>query len=209
MAEAMKLVMNPAEQASDAHLIWRVRSGEREVYGQLVLRYQDRLYNVCRRVCGSEEDARDVVQDAFLKAFQGIGGFREGSSFFTWLYRIAMNMALSQRRRARIRLAAPLDESHNGQMNRTADGRMRNTDLSDSVGTEKNEDHQRVADALSRLDEHQRAVVVLRDMDGLSYDEIGEILELTAGTVKSRLHRARQALRDLLAPQEPIGGVAS
>ena len=108
----------------DALLVERVRSGDVEAFGLLVSRYQDRVYNTCWRVCGHVEDARDLTQEAFLRAYQSIASFQGHSGFYTWIFRIAVNLALSHRRKARYRRAQSLDQNGPGQAteNRCATG---------------------------------------------------------------------------------------
>lgn len=187
----------------DAELIERINSGETESFGILVEKYQDRVFNTCWRICGHLEDARDVTQEVFLKAFDNIAAFRRESGFYTWIFRIAVNLAVSHRRKAKTRQTISLDQSR-GALGSQAEQLVRLVrdesadDPSGSVA--EAELHDRVSRALQELDDDHRAVVVLRDIEGLNYQEIGEILEIPPGTVKSRLHRARTALRDSIMP---------
>lgn len=187
----------------DAELIEQIKAGQTESYGRLVEKYQDRVFNACWRICGHLEDARDVTQEAFLKAFDGISGFRQQSGFYTWVFRVAVNLAISHRRKARVRQTVSLDESVGvaGSQAENLARRVQDKSAEEpgrAVG--QAELHGHVARALQGLDDDHRAVVVLRDIEGLDYQEIGEILQIPAGTVKSRLHRARMALREALVP---------
>ncbi|UCE59004.1 MAG: sigma-70 family RNA polymerase sigma factor [Phycisphaerales bacterium] len=187
----------------DAELIEQVKAGQTESYGRLVEKYQDRVFNACWRICGHLEDARDVTQEAFLKAFDNISSFRRQSGFYTWVFRVAVNLALSHRRKARIRQAISLDQPVDvaGSQASELARQVRDAAAEDPAGVAgKVELQGRVAGALQELDDDYRAVVVLRDIEGLDYREIGEILELPPGTVKSRLHRGRMALRDAVMP---------
>ncbi len=190
----------------DAELVEKVKAGHTEAYGQLVRKYQDRVFNTCWRICGHLEDARDLTQEAFLKAFEGLGAFRRQSGFYTWLFRLAVNLALSHRRGARRRRHVSLDQA-------TGAAGMQAETLAKRVGHEPDDDPARSASeaelqacavrALHALDDEHRAVIVLRDIEGFDYHEVGAILEIPSGTVKSRLHRARMALRQAIRSSLP------
>ena len=177
--------------SDDAQLIDETLAGRSEAFGQLVRKYQDRLYNTVVHVAGNPEDARDVVQDAFVQAFLKLDTFQHSSAFYTWLYRIAFNVAISHRRRKRPSVSVehvressglePMDEEPGPSENLERDERCR-----------------QVRQAIGRLSEEHRVVMVLREIDGCCYETIAEILELPIGTVRSRLHRARLQLRDQL-----------
>jgi RNA polymerase sigma-70 factor (ECF subfamily) len=163
-----------------------------------VTRYQDRLYNTVYRLVGNAEDARDAVQETFLSAYQSLAGFKGDSLFFTWLYRIAINHAISMKRKQRVVLrlgptlesgaaAEPADPSEAAQPGRAL---------------EMAEDERRIHDALGRLSGEHRAVLILKDMEGRKYEEMAELLEVPVGTIRSRLHRARLELREILLQEE-------
>ena len=183
----------------DAALVGRVKAGETQAYGLLVEKYQDRVFNACWRICGHLEDARDLTQDAFLKAFSSLESFRGDSSFYTWIFRVAVNLTLSHLRSGRNRRTVSLDaalDAFGTQAERLA-LRLRDMNADDPAEVAASRDLESAAiDALSGLEEDQRAVVVLRDIEGLDYHEIGVVLEIPPGTVRSRLHRARMALRE-------------
>ena len=177
--------------SDDAQLIDLALKGQTEAFGQLVLKYQDRLYNTVFHVVGHAEDARDIVQEALVQAFLKLDSFRRHSAFYTWLYRIAFNVAITQRRRRRP--AVSMDH-------------MRETSHIEPVDCEDDpaeallckERCRQVRAAIARLAEEHRAVLVLREIDGCCYETISEILDLPIGTVRSRLHRARLQLREEL-----------
>ncbi len=186
----------PAASArlADALLVRRVQAGEPHAYTELVRKYQDRVFNACLRICGQREDAADLTQDAFLKAFAAIDEFRGASAFYTWIFRIAVNLSISHQRRQRQRATIPLD----GQPgDRAAAARIEPAApaTEPSAGLEATETRAQVAAALASLDDEHRAAVVLRDIEGCDYQEIADILELPLGTVKSRIFRGRMALR--------------
>lgn len=183
-------------------MLARCRAGDATAFGGLVRAYQDRILNVCWRLCGRYEEAEDLTQEAFVRAFQQIHRFEGKSQFYTWVYRIAVNLALSAQRRPSILQHSSFDTAAAGQDgNRDGDGHRRPVASSERAPIDAaaaNESRELVAAALEQLEPDHRAVVVLRDLDGLDYDEIAEILDVPRGTVKSRLHRGRAALRDLL-----------
>ncbi len=190
-------------QVGDDILIDRVKRGQTEAYGELVRKYQDRVFNACWRICGHLEDARDLTQEAFLKAFEGLSGFRGQSGFYTWIFRVAVNLSLSHRRNVRRRRTLPLDANagETGAQTDELARRARNESIDDPTrGPDEAELHRAVAHALQSLDEDQRAVVVLRDIEGFDYQEIASILQVPPGTVKSRLFRARIALQQAIDP---------
>jgi len=175
----------------DAQLIDQTLAGHSAAFGQLVNKYQDRLYNTVVHVAGNAEDARDIVQDAFVQAFVKLETFQGSAAFYTWLYRIAFNVAASHRRRQRktvsvehVREASGLEPMDDGD---APDDRL-----------QRNERCRQVRHAISLLSEEHRSVLVLREIDGCCYETIAEILDLPVGTVRSRLHRARLQLREQL-----------
>jgi RNA polymerase sigma-70 factor (ECF subfamily) len=177
----------------DAQLVAATLAGDKSAYGRLVERYQDRLTNAVTRFLGSREDARDVVQDAFVQAYLKLDSFRGASAFYTWLYRIAFNLAMSHARRCRAMYS--LDGAHDGQGSEPMD----HAEGPDGAVL-RGERATLVHAALMKLDDEFRQVVVLRELDGSSYEEIAEILSVPIGTVRSRLFRARMQLRERLAP---------
>jgi len=194
----------------DLELIERVRAGQTEAFCEIVAKYQDRIFNTCWRICGHLEDARDLTQEAFLRVFKGLSTFREESGFYTWIFRIAVNLALSHRRKMKKRREVSLDgqAAPTGTQAESLARRMgRRSEPSATGRMEQAETLARVSHALHELDDDHRAVVVLRDIEGFDYHEIGAILDVPPGTVKSRLHRARSELRRLLGPTgevEPV-----
>lgn len=187
----------------DRRLINECVSGRTEAFGELVRRYQDRLYHAVLRTVDQPEDAFDVVQEAFLNAYQSIGSFKGDAEFYTWLYRIAFNAAVSQRRKRRA--AVSLDAGRNGEP--TADPADDATDTRPGESLERAEDEAKLYDAMKRMSGEHRAVLVMKDIDGLKYEQIAEVLSVPIGTVRSRLHRARLELRTLLDPTGEYGPV--
>lgn len=177
--------------SDDAQLIDLALKGQPEAFGQLVLKYQDRLYNTVFHVVGHAEDARDVVQEALVQAFLKLESFRHDSAFYTWLYRIAFNVAVTHRRRRRP--AASIDH-----LRETSHMEPVDCDDDPAEALYRKERCRQVREAIARLAEEHRAVLVLREIDGCCYETISEVLDLPIGTVRSRLHRARLQLREQL-----------
>jgi RNA polymerase sigma-70 factor, ECF subfamily len=180
--------------AEDDHrLIEECLKGESRAFGVLVLRYQARLYSAVSRLLTSAEDSQDVVQEAFLHAYQHLGSFKGNSRFFTWLYRIAMNAALSLHRK---RFPVSCLFWPNGEeASEVADP----SEAAQPGHTlELAERAQAVQQALSQLSPEHRALLLLKDIEGMKYEQIAEVLGVPIGTVRSRLHRARLELRSLL-----------
>ncbi len=170
-------------------LIAASRRGDVAAYDQLVGAYQDRIYQVAYRVTGNPEDASDAAQDAFLKAFRSLGAFRGAAAFSTWLYRIAVNAALDIVRRRPPQAPDPLDAV---AVAADTDRELERRDL-----------QRRIHQAIAGLPPDQRVAVVLRDLQGLSYTEMASLLRVPVGTVRSRLSRGRDTLRQMLADLNP------
>ena len=184
--------------ADDNRLIAACLKGDSTAFGELIGRYQDRAYNTVFRLVGNAEDAHDVVQDAFLNAYLSLDCFKGDSLFFTWLYRIAVNTAISFKRKQRLVLSI-----HAG---RGGENTFDPADPSEATdpgrGLERVEQERRIQTALNRLSAEHRAVLILKDMEGQKYEEMAEILQVPIGTIRSRLHRARTELREVLEQEE-------
>lgn len=187
----------------DQQVLSQLRRGNWSAMEELVSRYQDRLYSTMLRMVGHPEDAADLVQETFVRAMQNVARFEGKSSLYTWLFRIAVNLAISHRRAGQYRKAASLDaEPEEDGTNRQAAG-LRKQLAQDTEGdpaacAEMRVEHERALAALLTLEPEFRAVIVLRDMQDCDYDHMAAILEVPVGTIKSRLFRARAALRSAL-----------
>jgi RNA polymerase sigma-70 factor (ECF subfamily) len=176
-----------AAHVADAELVRRTLAGQQDPFAALVARYQKRAYWIAYHVLGRAEDARDVTQEAFVRLFRSLARYDFTRAFYTWFYRIVMNLAIDQLRKRR-GAACQLDEELSGLRDeRQVDG---------SEPLERAEEHARVWRVLARLDAKFRAVLVLRDIHGLSCREIAPILRLTHATARWRLHRGRQMFRE-------------
>jgi RNA polymerase sigma-70 factor (ECF subfamily) len=188
----------PSVVPEDRELIANCRAGDIEAFSTIVSRYQDRVFNLAYRLLGNFEEARDVSQTAFIRAFESLGSFRGSSAFYTWLYRIVVNAALDARKARSRRIETGMEELD--ELAGDCPGNPAGTGSADDpVGSLiRAEEHERITRAIAALDDEHRTVVVLRDVQGLDYREIAQVTGLAKGTVKSRLHRARLLLRDQL-----------
>ena len=189
----------------DQQTLAQLRRGNWSAMEDLVRRYQDRLYVTILRMVNHPDDAADLVQETFVRAMQGVARFEGKSALYTWLFRIAVNLALSHRRSNQYRAAVSLDEDRgeeDGSVNRQAAGLRRqlaqDTEDDPALSAERRMEYERLMAALADLDPEFKAVIVLRDVEECDYDQIAAILEVPVGTGKSRLFRARLALRDAL-----------
>ncbi|KUK41673.1 MAG: RNA polymerase sigma factor [Clostridia bacterium 62_21] len=180
-------------------LIARAQKGDTGAFEELVALYQHKVYTLCHHLAGNHADAEDLAQDVFIRAYGALGSFRNEADFGTWLHRIAVNTWLNVRRRQPqvVSLDNPV-QTDEGEIPRdVAAG-----DPAPDEALERLELRLRVQWALKELSPEHRAVLVLREMHGYSYEEIGRILACNVGTVRSRLNRARQALRDKITALE-------
>jgi RNA polymerase sigma-70 factor (ECF subfamily) len=191
----------PAERRTDAELAAAGGQGDSAAFGELVLRHQDRAFNLAFRLTGSHEDAADAVQEAFLKAYRAMPSFRQQSSFYTWLFRILVNEVRSRRRSASARHPAFSLVAPDGRDPADVPAGLRSNEPDPSEQASLAERRQIVGEALQSLDFDHRAIIALRDIEGRDYAEIAGLLGCPQGTVKSRIHRARMALKDALAPK--------
>ena len=178
----------------DKHILARARRGELDAFEELVRQYEKRVYAVALRSSGSPEDAADITQEVFLRAWRSIESFRGDSGFSTWLFRITMNLCVDH---ARHKHAQPQTQPIVvGEED--AERPIPDPAPTPEEHLENSELGRELAAALDEVSEEHRRIVLLRDVSGLSYTEIAEVLEISEGTVKSRLSRARIALRTIL-----------
>jgi RNA polymerase sigma-70 factor (ECF subfamily) len=186
----------------DSTLVRQAQTGDAPSMERLILKYQHRIYNVILKMCGNADDAAELAQETFVKVIESIEKFKGRSSFYTWLFRIAVNLTLNHCQRSARMATRSLDaqdadlEGHAGQL------------LKDLLSDERTVDPAALAQShelcelakrsLLKLEEPQRAVVVLRDIEGMDYAQIADVLNIELGTVRSRLSRARGNLRETL-----------
>ena len=180
---------------NESQLIDESLEGDSLAFGELVRIYQDRLYNAMVHFCGNAVEAEDVVQEAFVQAYLKLASFQRNSAFYTWLYRIAFNTAVSRRRRKRVETSVDHVREQSGD---------EPVDPGAAPGDRMIREEQvaLIHTALSRLSDEHRSILVLRELEGCDYEQIAEVLEISVGTVRSRLHRARTQLKERLEEME-------
>lgn len=189
--DAYDVAIGGATVDDDAALIAQTLDGQRAAFEQLVRKYQSRLINTLWHLVGSREEAEDVSQEALVQAFLKLESFGGRSAFFTWLYRIGFNLAVSRQRRKRSEISRDQHPGGLGPEPCDRDGGPEERLLRDErIG--------QIREALQTLNQEHRAILILREMEGCCYETIAEILDLPVGTVRSRLHRARMQLREQL-----------
>ena len=186
----------------DAVLVERSQNGDSDSLEQLIIKYQNRIFNVILKICANRHDAAELTQDTFVKVIENIGKFQGKSGFYTWAFRIAVNLTLNYcQRNARVPFRS-LDEQYNiddGQAKAQLKDFLSDESTPDPAAVAQSKELcQMVATALTKLDDAHRTVIVLRDIEGMNYAHIAEVLQVQVGTVKSRLSRARGSLRDVL-----------
>ena len=192
-------------------LVSRARAGDDAAFEVLVGKYKDRIYNYVARMVHDPTDAQDVAQETFVRTYQALPAFRGASSFQTWLYRIASNLAIdtarSHRRRrwSTVSINEPLDGEEHSELGRDLEDEV---SLGPEEELEAKEIRQQVREAIAELSDKLRPVIILYDLQGMSYQEIAQILGCPLGTVKSRLFNARNQLREKLKDRLPLAAMA-
>jgi RNA polymerase sigma-70 factor (ECF subfamily) len=186
-----------ASREADTEMLKAVLDGDNTAYRGLVEKYQGRVYSMVYGMIRNREDARDIAQEAFIKAFRNLGTFRLESSFYTWLYRIAMNLAIDHTRKRKRREASGFDEQI---ASRDDDGGIAEIHHEDSPRRqlERKQLFATIMEAMDKLPEDQKQVILLRELEGLSYKEIADVMGIPEGTVMSRLFYARKKLQKML-----------
>jgi RNA polymerase sigma-70 factor (ECF subfamily) len=186
----------------DHVLVRQCKQGDSEAMGRLILKYQDRIYNTILKICANKDDAAELTQETFVKVIERINSFKGQSAFYTWLFRVAVNLTYNYCKR-RVKLPTYSLENITGPEFGDSGAQLK-TFLADestidpALIAQNREIGQIALAALSRLDEDHRVVIVLRDIEGMAYDEIAQTLQVELGTVKSRLSRARANLKSIL-----------
>ena len=197
------LVASPERQVeadSDMDIVRRVQAGEVAAFDQLVLKYRSRVYGVVYNLTSNREDASDLTQDAFIKSFQSINRFQGQSSFFTWLYRIAVNSTLTHLRKNRLRTFFSFEKINTDDKVSAEVIAALTDDTGADHETFARELQEKLNEAMQKLSIPHRTVITLFEIDGLSHQEIAEIMNCSVGTVRSRLHYAKQLLQSELQP---------
>ena len=196
MTEAAKITID------DAVLVEMCRRGDSAAMERLILKYQNRIYNIILKICANTEDAAELTQDTFVKVIENIDKFEGRSGFYTWAFRIAVNLTLNYCKRnvqLGFRSLESSDDEHDRQGKIALKEFLADESSPDPAAVVINKELAEIAvKALMKLDDWQRAVIVLRDIEGMNYAQIADVLGIEHGTVKSRLSRARSALREIL-----------
>jgi len=178
------------DNSDESSIIDRFKKGEKAAFEEFVLKYQDRIYNLCRHMLGNTSDAEDAAQDTFIKAYQKLKDFRPEASLYTWLYRIAVNTCLDYKKRPFFESLFKRGDEDEEDIPEA---------VSEAPSPEKLYESKQLGLALARslgkLSLKLRTVIILKEIEGLSYEEIADILEVSTGTVKSRISRARDELK--------------
>lgn len=187
-------------ERSDQDLVRATRRGDREAFRELVERYQRKIVSVAIGMVHNPDEAMEIAQETFTKAYQNLGQFKGDSSFYAWLYRIAFNMAIDHQRREQRRPTVPLDERAGGGGEVIGEALAQQSGIGNDPfkRVQSREIGARVAQAINELTPDHKAVILLREVEGLSYEEISRVMQCSKGTVMSRLHYARKKLQDKL-----------
>ena len=189
---------NEPSQVPESQILEKARTGDLGAYDDLIRRYQERIYATVYHMTSNHEDANDLTQEAFIKAYHSLKTFKGGSSFYTWIYRIAVNKTINflKQRKNRVHLSLndlDFNAEHDPDLIALVSDKTPNRDIGLSELQEK------LNGAMMKLSEHHRLVVTLHDVQGLSHEEIAKIMDCNIGTVRSRLFYARQQLQALLS----------
>lgn len=193
--------MDSASLVDDRQLARQAQAGDQVAFASLIDRYSERLFNMLLQMCNGNSDmASELTQEAFVRAYERLKQFDGNSSFYTWIYRLARNRAIDIRKR-KTPIASDPQEMHDP-----------GTEDDPSINMERREMQSIVQQAMSELGDEQREIILMRDFDGRDYTQIAQLLDVAEGTVKSRLNRARKALRSIIEHNvgaEQIGGLLS
>ncbi|MCF7955732.1 MAG: sigma-70 family RNA polymerase sigma factor [Phycisphaerae bacterium] len=186
----------------DAVLVRQCQNGDSAAMQRLIIKYQDRIYNVILKICSNKDDAAELTQETFVKFIEKIDTFKMQSAFYTWLFRIAVNLSLNFCKR-RFKVKMHSIDTPSGPEGEKAREQLRSyfadeKEIDPFVAAQNREVGRIIVDALGRLEDKQRVAVVLRDIEGMAYAEIAESLDVGIGTVKSRISRGRESLREIL-----------
>ncbi len=196
-----------ARAKDDPELVERARQGDHQAFRKLADMHGRDAYQLARRIVGNHEDAEEVVQEALLKAYRKLDRFRGGSKFYTWLYRIVYNEAIDRVRKAGRNRSVDYDDAigRHEEANGATELLPPRMDADPDVVQKRRELKEQMETALAQLSEAHQAVIVLREVKGLTYEEIAEVVGCPKGTVMSRLHHARKHMQALLAPYRQKG----
>ncbi len=187
---------------ADTILVERCRQGDSAAMERLILKYQNRIYNVILKICANPDDAAELTQETFVKVIESVDRFKGKSSFYTWAFRIAVNLTLNYcQRGAKLRLKSldAIGQEQDSQAGQALKEFLIDDNISDPAMEAQNKElWEIVVKSLMELDEEHRTVVVLRDIEGMNYAQIADVLRIKLGTVRSRLSRARSKLKEIM-----------
>jgi RNA polymerase sigma-70 factor, ECF subfamily len=189
------------EKKLDLELVRRCQAGDETAFGELVERYQRKVFTIALGMVKNPEDAMDIAQDAFIKVHRYLKNFQGSSSFYTWLYRIVVNLCIDHLRRSGKRINMEFDDKI-GHQDHLADGNNMMANRNDTNPVKmlgRKELANRIQEAVDELPPYHRAVIVMREIEGLSYSEMAKAMNVSKGTIMSRLHHARQKLQQSLS----------
>jgi RNA polymerase sigma-70 factor, ECF subfamily len=188
------------EAEQDLELVRRCQRGDDTAFGQLVSRYQRKVYTIALSMVKSPDDAMDIAQEAFIKVHRYIGNFQGSSSFYTWLYRIIVNLCIDQMRRSGKFISAEFDERTHDRDQDETDVCVLSSDLGNNPARTigRKELAEQIQAAIDQLPPYHRAVIMMREIEGMSYAEMAKAMRVSKGTIMSRLHHARHKLQRLL-----------
>lgn len=190
-------------QIAEGELICKCKIGDIEAFEELISKYEKKVFNICLRILGNYGEAEDVSQDVFIKVFKYINSFKGNSSFYTWLYRITVNECMDLFNKKKKVIAFSMDEPiENGEEEVQREYRDKHESVEEKV--ERIELRKNIETGMQKLSIEHRTMIVLRDIQGFSYEEIAEMLGCPPGTVKSRINRARSHLKDILLEDKEL-----
>lgn len=191
------------EPRGDELLVKKCQKGHYEAFEELIHKYQQKVYSLCYRYAGNHDDANDLAQEAFIRVYHSINKFHFKSAFSTWLYRVTSNVCLDEMRKKKRNSSVSLDsplETEEGEMYFHLPDQKYNPEIM----AEQKDVQQIVHNAIQELPREQKITILLREMEGFSYDEMAEVLEVSSGTIKSRLNRARHNLKEILSQKTEL-----
>ena len=197
--KASESLVQSTDSANINSLVDRAVCGNFEAFDQIMVHYRERMYGVIYNMTLNHSDAADLTQETFVKAFRSISKFKKKSSFFTWLYRIGVNLTLTFLKRKRKRKLFSFDHFLGNSEANDRNSEFTSKEVTSDKFTLLNELHEKLNEALSKLSDKHRTIVVLYEIDGLSHKEISQIMKCTEGTVRSRLHYAKLQLQSTLS----------
>ena len=186
------------EVPTDEQLVLKIQAGDKGAFEQLYWRYKDRVIGVVYNIVRNHQDTLEIVQEVFVRIYKNIHKYQVGTNLFTWIYRIAHNLAIDKYRHKKTAREVEFDSDYQKNFSRPEDVLPPSLGINPERAFERTELREKMSAALGELSENQRSIIVLREVDGLSYEEIADVLDIPIGTVMSRIHYARLKLQTSL-----------